>query len=198
MSADAESRTAVVSRHGAPANRIARCAAEIRCCRGAPDEIPATWPRRGAILPGVTARPDLELLDRVFAVLDSPTAADAARRALVESGFADTDIERFEGPAAADAFDGTGRAHGVVGRLRRAVQFSLMDQLPDLAWYEAALREGRIVLGVKAPGRDRARRAVDAFVRAGGHFINRFGSLQTEEFVRWQGPEPTVHALLRR
>jgi hypothetical protein len=146
----------------------------------------------------VTPGPDLELQDRVFAVLDSPAAADAARRALIEAGFADADIDRFEGPAAADAFDGTGRAHGVGGRVRRAVQFSLMDQLPDLAWYEAGLREGRIVLGVRARGRDRARRAVDAFVSAGGHFINRFGRLQTEEFVRWQGPEPAVHALLRR
>ena len=159
---------------------------------------PATRPRGRAILPRMTARPDLELQDRVFAVLDSPATADGARRALIDAGFADADIERFEGPAAGDAFDGTGRAHGVVGRVRRAVQFSLMDQLPDLAWYEAALREGRIVLGVRAPGRDRVRRAVDAFVGAGGHFINRFGRLQTEEFVRWQGPEPTVHVLLRR
>jgi hypothetical protein len=158
----------------------------------------ATWPRRGAILPRVTARPNLELQDRVFAVLDSSAAADAAGLALIAAGFVDADIERLEGPAAADAFDGTGRAHGIAGRLRRAVQVSLMDQLPDLAWYEAALREGRIVMGVRAPGRDRARLAVDAFVGAGGHFINRFGSLQTEEFVRWQGPEPTVHALLRR
>jgi hypothetical protein len=146
----------------------------------------------------VTPGPDLELQDRVFAVLDSPAAADAALRALIEAGFADADIDRFEGPAAADVFDGTGRIHGVAGRVRRVVQFSLMDQLPDLAWYEAALREGRIVLGVRAPGRDRARRAVDAFVSAGGHFINRFGRFQTEEFVRWQGPEPSVHALLRR
>jgi hypothetical protein len=142
--------------------------------------------------------PDLHLQDRVFAVLDTPAAADAARRALLQAGFADADIQRFQGSAAGDAFDGTGRAHGMVGRLRRAVEFSLMDQLPDLAWYEAALGEGRIVLGVRAPGRERAKRAVDAFVGAGGHFINRFGRLQTEEFVRWHGPEPTVHALLRR
>jgi hypothetical protein len=146
----------------------------------------------------VTARPDLELQDRVFAVLDNVDAAEAARRALIEAGFQDAAVERFEGPAAADAFDGTGRAHGLGGRLRRAIQFSLMDQLPDLAWYEAALREGRIVLGVRAPGRDRARRAVEAFVSVGGHFINRFGRLQTEEFVRWRGPEPVVPALLRR
>jgi len=146
----------------------------------------------------VTPRPELELQDRVFAVLDSPAAAETARRALIEAGFADSDIERFEGSAAADAFDGTGRAHGLVGRLRRAIQFSLMDQLPDLAWYEAALRDGRIVLGVRAPGRDRARQAVAGLVSAGGYFINRFGWLQTEEFVRWRGPEPAVPALLRR
>jgi hypothetical protein len=146
----------------------------------------------------VTPGPEIELQDRVFAVLDSPAAADTARRALIEAGFPAGDIERFAGAAAADAFDGTGRAHGLAGRVRRAVQFSLMDQMPDLAWYEAALRDGRIVLGVRAPGRDRARRAVEALASAGGHFINRFGRLQTEEFVRWRGPEPSVPALLRR
>ncbi len=145
----------------------------------------------------MTARLTLELQDRVFAVLDCP-AAIAAHRALIEAGFVDGDIERFEGPAAADVFDGTGRVHGVLGRLRRAIQFSLMDQMPDLAWYEAALRDGQVVLGVRAPGRARAQRAVDALVSAGGHFINRFGWLQTEEFVRWHGPEPAVPALLRR
>ncbi len=134
----------------------------------------------------------------MFAVLDSPAAADAARRALLDAGFADGAINRFEGPSAADAFDGTGRAHGPIGRVRRAIQFSLMDQMPDLAWYEAALRDGRVVLGVQAPGRAGAQRAVEALVSAGGHFINRFGRLQTEEFVRWQGPEPAVPTLLRR
>jgi hypothetical protein len=29
----------------------------------------------------------------------------------------------------------------VLARLRRVLQFSLMDQLPAMAWYEAALRE---------------------------------------------------------
>jgi hypothetical protein len=130
----------------------------------------------------MTPRPELELQDRLFAVIDRPVAADAARRALI----------------AADAFDGTGRAHGLVGRLRRAIQFSLMDQMPDLAWYEAALREGRIVLGVRTWGRARTRRAVEALVSAHGHFINCFGWLQTEEFVPWQGSEPPVPALLRR
>lgn len=73
----------------------------------APKRAGPTSRARGLILPRVATRPDLELQARVFAVLDRPTAADAARHALIEAGFAHADIERFEGPVAADAFDGT-------------------------------------------------------------------------------------------
>ena len=72
------------------------------------------------------------------------------------------------------------------------MQFSLMDQLPAMAWYEAALREGRSVVAVRTLNRVETMRAVDAMKAAGGHFINRFGRLATEEFSRWQGPEPAV------
>lgn len=138
------------------------------------------------------------LQDRVFAVLDDAVAADRAHAALISAGVAPHDIARFEGSTAADEFDGTGRVHGVLGRLRRVVEFSLMDQMPDLAWYEAALRDGRIVLGVRTSGSGATRRAVDGLLGAGAHFINRFGRLQTEELARWRGPEPAVPGLLRR
>jgi hypothetical protein len=136
--------------------------------------------------------------DRLFAVFDDRTAADVAARALRVLGVPEADIDRYEGATAADAFDGTGRLHGPLARLRRAVQFSLADQMPDLAWYEAALRDGRVVLSSRTHDNATTRRAVAALVGAGGHFINRFGRLQTEEYVRWRGPEPAVHHLLRR
>jgi hypothetical protein len=84
-----------------------------------------------------------------------------------------------------------------MGRIGRAVQFSVEDQMPALAWYEAALREGRIVLAVPTRGRDETLEVVAALERAGGHFINRFGRLATEEFTRWRGPEPDVPSVLR-
>jgi hypothetical protein len=154
------------------------------------ERAPGTSPTR----PRLVAYP----VNRLFAVLDDAVRAEQAAAALLEAGFGVADVARLEGPAAAAQFDGTGAAHGRLSRLGRLVQFSLMDQLPDLAWYEAALREGRIVLSVRAPDRAIALRAVAALESAGGHFINRFGRFQTEEFVRWRGPEPEVSDLLRR
>jgi hypothetical protein len=88
--------------------------------------------------------------------------------------------------------------HGFLARLRRAVQFSLMDQMPDLAWYQAAAREGRIVLSVPAPNPAAGARAAAILKAVGGHFINRYGRFQTEELARWRGPEPQVSDLLKR
>lgn len=72
-----------------------------------------------------------------------------------------------------------------------------MDQLPAMAWYEAALRDGRTVVAVRTTSRADTNRAVAAMKGAGGHFINRFGRLATEEFVRWQGSEPRVASLMK-
>ena len=144
------------------------------------------------------SRPSIDLQGRVFAVLDDRGAVDQARQALEGLGTPDADIEVLAGEAAADAFDGTGAVGGPLARVRRAIQFSVADQMPDLAWYEAALRDGRFVVSVRTRRGDMTRRAVAALTAAGAHFINRFGRLQTEEYARWRGPEPEVHALLRR
>jgi hypothetical protein len=134
---------------------------------------------------------------RVLAVFDDPAGVDAAVAAIEARGIPETDIERFVGPAGAHAFDGTGERHGPGARIRRALDFSLMDQMPAMAWYEAALRDGRIVLAVATRDRRTTLEVVDAITGAGGHFINRFGRLATEEFARWRGPEPALPDLLK-
>lgn len=134
---------------------------------------------------------------KVLAVVDTPRAADAAVASLRALGVAGADIERFEGAADADRFDASGARHGPVTRILRAVQFSLMDQLPALAWYEAALRAGKPVLAVRTDDRAATLRIVEALRSAGGHFINRFGRLATEEFERWRGPEPRVPSVMK-
>jgi hypothetical protein len=73
-----------------------------------------------------------------------------------------------------------------------------MDQAPDIAWYEAALRSGRSVIGVRVNKEVDVRRAVDVLRGLGAHFINHFGWFATEEFERWHGTEPTVPDYLRR
>lgn len=134
---------------------------------------------------------------RILAVFDEPSAAEKAVEALRSLGIPDADVELLAGPAAADTFDATGSRHGIPARVRRAVQFSLMDQMPALAWYEAALRDGKRILAVTAAGRPATLAIVAALAAAGGHFINRFGRLETEEFTRWRGPEPAISSLLK-
>lgn len=134
---------------------------------------------------------------KVLAVFDTPSGASAAVATLRTRGVTDAAIERFEGADDADRFDASGARHGLVARTVRVVQFSLMDQLPALAWYEAALREGKVVLAVRTGNRAVTLQIVEALRGAGGHFINRFGRLATEEFARWSGPEPPVPSLMK-
>ncbi|MES1239692.1 MAG: hypothetical protein ABUL57_02395, partial [Chloroflexota bacterium] len=134
---------------------------------------------------------------QVLGVVDSDASADRAVGDLAAAGVPAAGIQRFSGAADAERFDATGERHGVGARMRRIVQFSLMDQLPAMAWYEAALRQGRSVLAVRTTNRADTQRAVDAMRAAGGHFINRFGRLATEEFARWRGPEPPVASLMK-
>lgn len=132
---------------------------------------------------------------RVLAVFDDRDEADRAALAARKAGA--QVIERHEGAAAADAIDATGARRGLMARVGRAVQFSVEDQMPALAWYEAALRQGRVVLAIPTRSREQTRAVVDALRDRGGHFINRFGRLETEEFSRWRGPEPDISSLLK-
>jgi hypothetical protein len=132
---------------------------------------------------------------KVLAVFDRASDADRATEAARAVGA--EGVERFEGADDADRFDATGERHGAVARLLRTVQFSLMDQLPAMAWYEAALREGKTIISVKTRNRPSTLRVVEVLKAAGGHFINHFGRAATEEFARWQGPEPNVSDVMR-
>ena len=114
------------------------------------------------------------------------------------AGIPDRDISILRGDDGSRRLDGTGARHGAGGRTRRLVSFTLMDQLTDMAWYEAAVRDGGAVLMVRARG-DEVRAAAIAALRAnGGHFLNYYGRFATEEIDRWHGPEPDVPDLLKR
>ena len=135
---------------------------------------------------------------RLYAVLDDPGAASRAVDALVASGIEASRVEVLRGDVAADTLDGTGVRHGIRARLRRAVEFTLMDQAPDLAWYEAAIRDGRSVIAVRVSDEAAVRSAVDVLRANGAHFINHYGRFATEEFERWRGQEPKLPDYLRR
>ncbi|HXU84771.1 MAG TPA: hypothetical protein VN773_03120 [Verrucomicrobiae bacterium] len=135
---------------------------------------------------------------RLLAVFDSRAEAEAAADTLAAAGVDRSTIELFEGPEDAAAFDASGRRRGLRGRLYRLIEFSWADQAPDFAWYEAAVREGRVVVSVRVRGQKQVRAAADIAVARGGHFINHFGWFETQELARWRGKEPDVPGFLRR
>ena len=134
----------------------------------------------------------------VVAVVDDPSEAEAAAAELRSAGFDDGAVTLLQGPAGADRIDGMGRVHGLGSRIRRLLAFTVMDQLPDFVLYERALRDGRSVLIVRAPGDADKRRAHDILRAHRGHFANYYGRFATEELDLWRGPEPDIPGMLRR
>jgi hypothetical protein len=135
---------------------------------------------------------------RLLAVVDSPDALETVTRALGEIDVNVAAIEVFTGDEGAAAFDSSGGRHGPLARLLRTVQFTLMDQMPDFAYYEVAARQGRSVVSVKPRNEAEMRRIVEVLRASGGHFINYFGRFTTEEFERWRGQEPELPGFMRR
>jgi len=135
---------------------------------------------------------------RLLAVLDSDETASEATKALESAGAPPASIEEFRGDDGAAAFDSSGGRHGPFARILRTIQFTLMDQMPDFAYYEAAARTGRTVISVKPKNEAEMRRFVDVLRANGGHFINHFGLFTTEEFERWHGVEPDLPGFMRR
>jgi hypothetical protein len=136
--------------------------------------------------------------DSLLGVVPDAEAAARAAAALKAAGIPDRDITILRGDESASRFDPTGAIHGIVARVRRIVSFTVMDQLPDMAWYDAAIRAGHAVVMAKVRGDDRKAEAVRILRDHGGHFVNYYGRFATEEIVRWQGPDPAVSDLLKR
>jgi hypothetical protein len=136
--------------------------------------------------------------DHLLAAFRDPADATAAAAALRAQDVPAGEVTVLRGAEGADRLDGTGAAHGLFTRLRRLVSFTLMDQLPDMAWYERSVRDGGAVVMVRVRGDAAKAAAVDVLRRRDGHFINYYGRFATEEIDRWSGPEPAVHDLLKR
>jgi hypothetical protein len=136
--------------------------------------------------------------DRMLAAFTD--AADGARaiEAVRALGIPDGDITLLQGDDGADRLDGTGAAHGVAARIRRAIDFTMMDQLVDFAAYENAVRSGGATVMVKVRGDTRKSAVAAALQECGGHFLNYYGRFATEEISRWEGTEPTIREVMRR
>jgi hypothetical protein len=136
--------------------------------------------------------------NRLLAVIDDPTEAGTAIAELQANGIATRDLDLLRGEEGADRVDGTGELSGWLGRLRRAFDFTLMDQLVDFAAYERALRDGRAVVMVHVHGDAPKEAAHRILKRHRGHFMNYYGRFATEELDLWRGPEPDIPGYLRR
>jgi hypothetical protein len=136
--------------------------------------------------------------DSLLAVLPDPQRAASAAAALKTAGIPDRDITILRGDEGASRFDPTGAVHGLITRLRRIVSFAVMDQLPDMAFYDAAIRSGQAVVMARLRGDERKAEAIRVVRDHGAHFVNYYGRFATEEIVRWHGPDPDIHSLLKR
>jgi hypothetical protein len=137
-------------------------------------------------------------VDRLLAAFRDPTEAAAAAAELRAAGTPIEDIEILRGDEGAARLDGSGTVNGPFTRLRRLLSFTLMDQLPDFAWYEATVRDGGAVLMVRARGDANTRAALRTIRAHDGHFANYYGRFATEELDAWHGPEPDLPSMMRR
>lgn len=135
---------------------------------------------------------------RLLGVIDDPATAARAAAALTTAGFATDDIAVLGGPAGLDRLGRLGPPPGRGARVVRLFQFVLMDQTPDFLVYERALLDGRSIVAVRVADRAAMVRARAALETHGGHFLNHFGRLYTEEISMWHGPEPEIPDALRR
>ncbi len=132
----------------------------------------------------------------LLAVADSPDQIASGVAALADAGFAGSGVVVIAG-AEREQLERLGPRRGPLSRLVRAVQFTTMDQMPDFLAYEAALLDGRAVIGVRISA-DRLPVAREALLASGLHFLNFFGRWATTEVSPWRGPELDLPDYQRR
>jgi hypothetical protein len=138
----------------------------------------------------------ISLSHHLLGVFDDHVQAVAAGRALSRLGIEDADIRLLRGEEGARVFDSDGHS-GPWLRLSRLSGYFSADQSSDMPMYDAAIKDGRTVLAVHVSGARKAP-AVAAVIEAGGHFLNYYGRLQSEEISRWRGQELILPPFLPR
>ena len=135
---------------------------------------------------------------RLFAVVDDPADAPRVIAAVSRAGVDANAITLLRGDEGAARLDARGETTGVMGRLRQALSFTMVDQMPDFILYEAALRDGRAVLAVPIQSDEVKAEVVEQLRALGAHFINFYARFATEELDPWRGPELDLPGVLRR
>lgn len=132
----------------------------------------------------------------LLAVADTKNQVASGVAALAGAGLPTSGVVVIGGPGS-EQFDRLGPRQGPLSWLVRMVQFTTMDQMPDFRVYEAALLDGRTVVGVRIDA-DQMPVARDVLLTSGFHFLNFFGRWSTTEVSPWRGPELDLPDYLRR
>lgn len=132
----------------------------------------------------------------LLAVADTKTQVASGVAALGGAGLPAAGVVVIAGPEG-EQFEQLGPRRGPLSWLVRMVQFTTMDQMPDFRAYEAALLDGRTVVGVRIDA-DQIPVARDVLLASGLHFLNFYGRWSTMEVSPWRGPELDLPDYLRR
>ena len=130
------------------------------------------------------------LVNRATALLDSEDEVQAMVRALEEEGVATDDIDLYVGEEGARRLDLSGRDHGRVIRLLRALEAAMGEERDTYRRLDAALREGATLLSVKVHNRTGTEkgRVLRLLRKLNGHEIHYWGPWSFEDHP--SGPCP--------
>jgi hypothetical protein len=111
----------------------------------------------------------------VVGMFDDDQAMRRAVEALRRSGFEPDDFDVLHGAEDARRLDVTGEAHGLAGRVIRALQWLSSPDFDHVARHAEKLHAGGFVVGVEVgEDEDAKRRAADALRGAGSEFVNYY------------------------
>jgi hypothetical protein len=113
-------------------------------------------------------------LNRLVAVFDNGTDAQATLDDLVASGFAGS-FDTYCGTGGARLIDFSGEDHGRLAQLSRALHHLNAAEAAHMDRYEQELEAGHCLVMVETHDADRQSRALEILKSHGGHFINHYG-----------------------
>ena len=115
----------------------------------------------------------------VVGVIDDPSDVEAAVQGLVEGGFAESDVNVLCGDAGVRQIDAKGKRKGLLARVFRIVD-ALGAEREHTARHVDELEAGHFLVVVDSPDETAKARARDGLAAHGGHFINYYSRLATE------------------
>lgn len=115
----------------------------------------------------------------LYSVVDSIEAAELALVDLLALGVTENQLHTWYGPAGAAAIDATGRKHGPIARLWRALERATGER-ELLEYYASEVESGHVVIGIQCGSGERRRVLTETLRKHGGHLISYFSAGSVE------------------